>query len=369
MTAKAPLRVAIDGRALVGERTGIGVHTAEIAGRLDLATAPLIASHVRIADRQAIDHCRFIAGRWSPTGVIWQQFIFPRIARNDEADVVWGPHGTLPLALRLPSVVTIHDLTSMTMPRRHRIRTILSFNVFIARSLDKASAISVVSRATGNEVMRRFGIPAEKLTLVYNGVDEIFAPAGATSELDRFGISPHDYLLFAGTLEPRKGVSDLISAWEALGEPRPKLVLAGGRGWGLAHLERRIAPYVRERAMVLTGYVERETLRQLYSNAAVFVYPSYHEGFGLPPLEAMACGAPVVTSRSGALPEIVGDAALLVRAGRPSELRDAIARVLGDAVLAGELRARGLERARRFRWEESARVMRELLEAAARKGI
>jgi glycosyltransferase involved in cell wall biosynthesis len=330
------LEVIIDGRPLVGHRTGIGVHTAEIARRLDVEPAPLIASHAEIDDRGGIEQCRFRVDR-AVNGIAWQQLVLPRIG----GDVLWGPHGTIPIALKKPSVVTLHDFTSITMPSRHRLKTILSYNLFIGRSLDRASRIACVSRAVADEAVRGFAVDRAKIEIVPNGVDEFFSPGGEEG----------DYLLFAGTLEPRKGVDDLIAAWRSLPEPRPRLVLCGDRGWSVdvpADVE-------------VTGYVTRERLRELYRGAIAFVYPSRYEGFGIPPLEAMACGAPVIATRTGAIPEYAGDAALLIDR---SQLRDAIARLLRDAGLRRELRARGPERAKLYRWDRSAALMTELLRCA-----
>lgn len=335
------MNLVIDGRPLVGNRTGIGVHTAEIARRLALGTPPLIASHAEIVDRSGLDGCAFRVDRM-PLGVLWQQLTLPRI----EGDVLWGPHGTLPLAWRKRSVVTLHDLTSITMPGRHRLKTILSFNLFIGQSLEQATRVACVSRAVADEVMRGFGVAAAKIELVPNGVDEFFTPAGDEG----------DYVLFTGTLEPRKGVHDLLEAWRMLPAPRPRLVLCGDAGW-----KTRIAA---EAGVEVTGYVTRERLRELYRGARTFVYPSRYEGFGIPPLEAMACGAPVIATRTGAIPEFAEGAALLVEPGDVRALAAALARLLGDAPLRRELRAAGPERARRWSWDKGAAAMRELLRCA-----
>lgn len=332
------MNLIIDGRPLVGNRTGIGVHTAEIARRLDLEAPPLIASHAEIVDRSGLGGCAFRVDRM-PLGVLWQQLVLPRI----EGDVLWGPHGTLPVSWRKRAVVTVHDLTSITMPGRHRLKTILSFNLFIGRSLEQATRIACVSRAVADEVMRGFGVDGSKIEVVPNGVDEFFTPSGDEG----------DYILFTGTLEPRKGVHDLIEAWRMLPAPRPRLVLCGDAGWGT-----RIAE---EAGVEVTGYVTRERLRELYRGARAFVYPSRYEGFGIPPLEAMACGAPVIATRTGAIPEFAEGAALLVAPGDVRALTAALARLLGDATLRRELRAAGPERARRWSWDKGAAVMRELL--------
>ncbi|HEX3068320.1 MAG TPA: glycosyltransferase, partial [Thermoanaerobaculia bacterium] len=158
------LQVTIDGRPLVGNRTGIGVHTAEIARRLGI-DAPLIASHAEITDQSGLDHCRFRVDPM-PLGVLWQQLVLPRIATSG---VLWGPHGTLPLALRIPSVATLHDFSSLTMPMRHRAKTVLSFNAFIGRSLQMATRIAAVSHAVAEEAVRWFGVARERIEIVPNG--------------------------------------------------------------------------------------------------------------------------------------------------------------------------------------------------------
>lgn len=357
------LSVAIDARPLVGNRTGIGVHTAEIARRMSLDPPPLLCSHASIVQREGLEHCRFRVDR-APLGVLWQQMRLASVVERAGADVLWGPHGTLPALLRIPGVVTIHDLTSMRMPGFHRIRTLVSFNAFIGRSLSLATAIAAVSQTTAAEVMREFNVPAHRITIVPNGVDAFFSIDDRTDGELPAGLEPGSYLLYAGTLEPRKGIGDLLAAWDALGESRPRLVLAGDPGWSTGARIRAAVSKHRDELMV-TGFVPRTTLRSLYRNALVFVYPSHYEGFGLPPLEAMACGAPVITTDGGAIPEIVGDAALLTVAGDAGSLRDGMVRLLRDAALREELRERGRARARRFDWQTSADRMLELLRRAA----
>jgi len=337
------LNVLIDGRPLVGERTGIGVHTAEIAQRLDVDPPPVIATQTWISDRTGIEDCRFDV-RPAATGVLWQQLVLPRI----EADVLWGPHGTLPLTWKRPSVVTVHDLTSITMPGTHRFKTIVSFNTFIGQSLARADRVAAVSRAVAEEVGRGFAVPSRIMEIVPNGVDEYFSPGDGEEG---------DYILFVGTIEPRKGIDDLVDVWRSLAEPRPRLVLCGAKGWSV-----RIP---RDAGIEVTGYVDRPSLRDLYRGARVFVYPSRYEGFGIPPLEALACGAPVIATRTGAIPEFAGDAALLIDRGDRDALREAVVRVLRDDALRRDMRARGPSRAALYRWSASARIMSALLRSAA----
>ncbi len=336
------LRLIIDGRPLVPPRSGIGVHTAEIAGRLAIDPPPLIASHAEIVDRQGIERCRFRVDR-APNGILWQQFVLPRVA---DADVLWGPHGTIPLALQIPAVVTLHDFSSITMPGRHLLKTVLSFNLFIGRSLERARRVAAVSRSIAEEAVRWFGVPRRLIEIVPNGVDEFFQPAEGRGE----------FILFVGTLEPRKGIDDLAAVWWSLPEPRPPLMICGERGWRV-----RIP-----RGAEVTGWVDRERLRSLYQRALIFVYPSRYEGFGIPPLEAMACGAPVIATRTGAIADYANGAALLIEPGDRDALREALLRLLRDEPLRRELRAQGIERAKQFRWDRSAALMTELLAEAAR---
>ena len=337
-------QVTIDGRALVGNRTGIGVHTAEIARRLGVE-APLIASHAEIADRSGLERCRFRVDPM-PLGVMWQQLVLPRIAKSG---VLWGPHGTLPLALRIPSVATLHDFSSLTMPFRHRAKTVLSFNAFIGRSLQMATRIAAVSRAVAEEAVRWFGVARSRIEIVPNGVDDFFSPAIDAGE--------SDYVLCVGTIEPRKGLDDLLAVWNSLPQPCPRLVLCGDAGWGGVPLPN---------GAEVTGYVDRTRLRDLYRGARAFVYPSRYEGFGIPPLEAMACGAPVIATRTGAIPEYADGAALLIDPGDRNALRASLLHLLGDQTLRDDLRSRGAERARAYSWERSAALMTQLLTEAAR---
>ena len=348
------LNLAIDGRPLVGNRTGIGVHTAEIAGRLPIAPPPLIASHAKIVDRTSIARCRFAVDA-TPLGVWWQQTRFPEIVERERCDVVWGPHGTLPLSLRVPAVVSMHDLTSFTLPWQHRLKTVLSFNLFIRASLRRARAIAAVSRATADEVIR-FGADPTKVHVVPNGVDDFFTPSPTAAA--------RDFILYVGTIEPRKGVEDLLDAWEALPKPKLPLVLCGDFGWKNRDTMERVER-LRSDGVKMTGYVDRERLRDLYRNARFFVYPSHHEGFGLPPLEAMACGTPVIAARGGAIPEILGEAAWLVPPGDREWLRRAMEALSRDDRRRAELTEKGLGRAAGFRWDRSAGLMLELFVRAA----
>ena len=296
--------------------------------------------------------------------MLWQQQILARVAIEEKADVVWGPHGTLPLGLRVPSVATLHDLTSITMPRLHRLKTIVAFNPFIGRSLSKANAIAAVSKATADEAIRGFGIPHDRIVIVPNGVDDYFAPGDDDEEMPEALRGGVPYVLFVGTIEPRKGIDDLIDAWERL-SPRPLLCLCGPDGWKSEPLLARIA---RTSGVVRLpgGWVSRPLLRTLYRNAMTFVYPSHFEGFGIPPLEAMACGAPVIATRTGAIPEYGEGVVALINAGDRESLLREMERLQADAGARMSMGSAGVERAGSYRWGRSAALMDEMFKRVAR---
>jgi glycosyltransferase involved in cell wall biosynthesis len=227
-------------------------------------------------------------------------------------------------------------------------------------SARKASKIIAISENTKKDIIDYFGIDEEKIRVIYLGVDRQFSPQPDMDEvgvLSKYNL-PSGYILSVGTLEPRKNLIRLINAYKMVassGEPVPKLVIVGGQGWG----DEELGKVVRESGLIdlviLTGYVPDEDLPALYRNTTVFVYPSLYEGFGLPPLEAMACGTPVITSNVSSLPEVVGDAAILIDPYNTTEIAQAIASVLKDKELRERLRMNGLARSNLFSWDKTAR--------------
>src|SRR6202035_3009846 len=226
---------------------------------------------------------------------------------------------------------------------------------FLARSLARARRIVAVSRATAADLRFHFPECADRVRIVYEGVDPAFRPAGA-GEVAAIRADlgcPDGYLLHVGTLEPRKNVGILLDAWEALrrdDRATPPLVLAGGPGWRSRRLRARIES-LGPLGLKAQGRVGGAALVRLFQGAKVFVFPSLYEGFGLPPLEAMACGIPTVVSDVSSLPEVVGDAASIVDPADAGALAAAIRELLGDPLRAADLGARGVARAAGFRWD------------------
>lgn len=374
--------VAVDLRALVPEATGIGVYTREMLrhlaglggfGYLGLAHREPRGSEELRGLGVRVEH------QPAPLGVLWQQLRLPRRLQRGDADLLWSPLQTLPRSCPVPAVVTVHDLTVLLMPDAHRAKVRWSQVPFLAGSLARARRVVADSEATAADL--RFHFPQafqgepDKLRVVHPGVSPAFRPADPDERRqirDELG-APEGYLLYAGTLEPRKNVEGVLDAWLALraDDPAtPPLVLAGGRGWRSGALLRKIerirASERREEGsdLLVLGRVDDAELARLYRGATVFVYPSFYEGFGLPVLEAMASGIPVVTSDRASLPEVAGDAALTVRPEDPGVLGGAVRHLLTHPGLAREMAEKGLERARMFRWESAAAQMEEVFRAA-----
>jgi len=363
------MNVGIDARALLSERTGIGVYTKEIAGALAaipgvdvtlFAPREIAAGAVPPGVRARTDR-RLL-------GTLWVQTRLARRLAEERTDVLLSAVTIAPARLSIPYVPVVHDLTPLTHPEWHRRKTIAAFVPWIERTLERAANVIAVSQATAREISARFPEVGRKITVVSHGVDPSFSAEGSPEEaaaVRREHVDGRPFILSFATLEPRKNLGALVAACERLWRERPErpdLLLAGGAGWKsaplLAAIER--SPF-RER-IHRTGYVAAEAVPSLFRAAEAFCYPSHAEGFGLPVLEAMACGTPAVISTAPALLELAGDAALSAPPGEESTLAEALASVLEDREIRQRCRERGLARASQFTWagaaEKTAAVLR-----------
>jgi len=304
--------------------------------------------------------------------ILWEQAALPLLARQARLDLLHGAVNINPALSLCPTVVTVHDLSFMRYPQAFPPMQRAYLRSQVRRSVRAARRVIAVSQATRQDVIELFRAPPERVDVVYNGVDASFCPAPA-AEVEAFrrraGL-PERFILHLGTLEPRKNLVRLVQAFAQVrgnqaGQPPVKLVLAGGRGWDYDAIFAEVARQGLEQEVLFPGYVADQELAWWYRAAALFIYPSLLEGFGLPVLEAMACGAPVITSNRSSLPEVAGEAALLVDPTAVDALAAALLRLLSDAGLAGELRSRGLAQAARFPWsrtaQETAAVYRRAL--------
>lgn len=286
-----------------------------------------------------------------------------------ECDVFHGTNYAVPRGRTARLVVTIHDLTLLRHPHLGT-GTLSRFVRRTSRAATEAHRIIADSESTRRDIIDLLGVPANKLRVVYPGCDLRFQPMLRTAARayvrDRHGLGD-PYILHVGTLEPRKNLDTLVKAYARLRRERRiqhGLVLVGERGWKYESIFKLVDQLGLQDAVRCTGAVPAADLPALYNAADLFVYPSLYEGFGLPPLEALACGTPVITSSVSSLPEVVGDAALLVDPGDEEGLALAMAEVLGDGERRRHMRERGLEQARRFSWERCARETLAVYEEA-----
>ncbi len=382
MTQTTPPHVGINGQLLSGSQTyrsaGVSGYIRQLLAHLPAAAPDLrllaFTPDVDLDPAPALQQRR--SARWDTRRplrrILWEQAALPLLARQAMLDLLHGAVNVNPAIAPCPTVVTVHDLSFMRYPQAFPPMQRAYLHSQVRRSVRAARRVIAVSQATKQDVVELFGAPAERIDVVYNGVDAGFCPAPA-AEVEAFrrraGL-PGRYILHLGTLEPRKNLVRLVQAFARVrahdaGQPAVKLVLAGGKGWDYDAIFAEVARQGLQQEVIFPGYVPDEELAWWYRAAALFVYPSLLEGFGLPVLEAMACGAPVATSNLSSLPEVAGDAALLVDPTSVDALADALLRLLADAGLARELRSRGLAQAARFPWsrtaQETAAVYRRAL--------
>jgi glycosyltransferase involved in cell wall biosynthesis len=370
------VKIGIDARALAGERTGIGVYTENVArglARLDGNRVALFTPRPIERPPAMPEAVSLHAGRRGP-GTQWLHARLPAALQREGCEVLLAALTIAPARSPVPTVPVVHDLTPLTHPEWHRRRTVTAFLPWIEKTIGRASRLIAVSRATARELEALFPESRGRVDVVENGVDERFRAGGDDSsrrEVRRIYSQGRPFILYLGTLEPRKNVLRLVGACERLWRKRrawPDLMLAGGAGWKSGPLLARIGRSPFRDKIHRVGYVPPSAAPDLYRSAEVFCYPSLAEGFGLPVLEAMACGVPAVVSTAPALLEIAGEAALSAPAEDEEALAAALERLLEDPPLRAELSARGLRRAAQYPWGECARKTAGALTAACAAG-
>jgi glycosyltransferase involved in cell wall biosynthesis len=294
-----------------------------------------------------------------------QSFQFSLQHKKQDFDIYHEPN-ILPLPFDASTVVTVHDLSWIRFPETHPIERVRAMDKYFQRGIDSASLILTDSEFVKQELMEVFGVQPERIRPVLLGVEALFHPRSADQTrtvLDAHGLLHNQYLLTVGTLEPRKNLTVAIRAFMQLParlRKRFPLVLVGMKGWNNSALELQMAPLVASGEIRLPGYLPREDLATIIAGATTLIYPSIYEGFGLPPLEAMACGVPVIVSDVSSLPEVVGDTGLLIDPQDVDGLASAIKSLVNDPQIRQELSQKALQRSAMFTW---ARCVEETIDA------
>ena len=363
------MRIGIDARKL--HDFGIGTYIRNLLrqlARLDHDTEYVIFS--RPDDREALaslgENFRAVpetAGNYS----FAEQVKIPLAVRRERVTLFHAPHYVLPPLVTCPSVVTIHDCIHLMFPQYLPNRRSLAYaRTSISLAARRATRVLTVSESSKRDILRFVDVRPEKIDVIYNSYDERFGGEPKEEDMDRVRerYQLHDqFVLYAGNVKPHKNLERLIEAFQLVrnrGLAHLKLVLIGDDISKYTALRRAVHRHQLHKYVRFLGYLPEETLAVMYRLAGVFVFPSLYEGFGLPPLEAMASGTPVVTSNVSSLPEVAGNAAVLVDPYDAHAIADGIYRVLTDEQLRADLRRLGLARAKQFSWEASVRRVREI---------
>ena len=361
------MRVLLDATAVPADRGGVGRYVDELAPELVAVGVDLVI----VAQSRDVAHyeglvpaARVIAAPTAiarrPVRMLWEQVGLPVLIRRIRPDVLHSPHYTLPLLAGVPVIVTLHDATFFTTPDLHLRSKAFFFRMAIRVASRRAARLVTPSRATRDEVVRLVRARPEKFVVAYHGVDHAVFHATDLDDQMRvkgaLGIAESAYVGFLGTLEPRKNVPALIRAWVQVCSGRtepPALVLAGGRGWD-AEIDEVIAEVPPSLTVQRAGYLPLEDLPAFLGGSVVVAYPSLGEGFGLPVLEAMACGAAVLTTRELSLPEVGGGAVAYCGTDEDSIAAE-LAALLDDPDRRADLGRAAIERAATFTWARAAR--------------
>jgi glycosyltransferase involved in cell wall biosynthesis len=368
------LVLTLDVSAVPSNPVGAGQYTMHLASALSRRTDLDLNLIGRRDDRERWTqvasgaHMVAAAPRQRPLRLAWEQVALPGMVRRLGASVHHGPHYTMPELSSVPMVVTVHDLSFFEAPQWHDRSKVVLFKRAIRVAARRATGVVCPSWATADQLTRWCRVDAE-LFVAHHGVDaERFGPHEAEPDADAAILGRIDarlgdgrpYLVFVGTLEPRKDVPSLVQAFHRVADRHPEalLVLAGGDGWGAGAVDQAIAATSMGRRVVRTGYVPDAVVPVLLRSARAAVYPALYEGFGLPALEALSCGTPLITTSGTAMEEVAGDAATLVPPGDVTGLAEALDAVLGSGTTASGERDRrrraGLRIAAAHTWDESA---------------
>jgi glycosyltransferase involved in cell wall biosynthesis len=364
------MRIAIDIRPVLSKRTGVGnylYHLLLTLSRIDYANEyRLFSSSLkdripeelrRLPQRYQISDFRIPVRIMN---ALWQRFRFPPIELfTGRADIVYSPHPFIPPSAGPKRIVTVHDLYFLRHPEWSSGEVAKHFIPFVRKSLGKADAVVASSLSTKKDCMECCGIEEAKITVVHLGIDRSFFSSPSHSETNRakkkYGI-PGEFILSVGTMEPRKNHVRLLHAFQGVHERHPglALVIAGSQGPSTETILRTIDALGLRGSVILAGYVEERELKALYRAGLMLAFPSLYEGFGFPVLEAMACGTPVLASNRTSIPEIAGDAALLVDPEDTDEIREGMRKLVEEKDLAACCSTKGIARAEAFTWEKTA---------------
>jgi glycosyltransferase involved in cell wall biosynthesis len=370
-----PLFVGFDATTLTGQISGVGGYTARLlqalcdeVGRQAFGRLVVFSNReIRFASPPEVE---VYVGRRFPVRSVWMQLLLPSILREVRPEVVHFTNYLAPVLTDTPYVVSFHDMSLTLLPEAHTLKKRLLTASLIPTVARRARRILVPSESTRRDVTRLLAVDPGRIRLVPYAASPLYRPlSDGPSALARRGVRP-PYFLYVGTIEPRKNLARALRAFARIAPslPEHQFVIVGQSGWKYGEVLNEARRPDLAGKVVITGYVPEEELPLLYNHAIALVYPSLYEGFGLPLVEAMACGTPVLTSAGSSLSEVAGDAALLVDPLREDELAAAMSALATDERLRADLRRRGFLRSAAFSWERTARETIEVYREVAEEG-
>lgn len=376
------MRIAIDAR-MGHTRVGIGVYVRSLLN--GLAKIDKIDNYYIILNKNKKENFVPIQDNFHKiyTGVtysdylrrdLWEQGYLPWKLYKNKVDIYHGPCHSLPIFAKIKMIITIHDMMSF---KREYFKPISRSRVqnLIKISAKRAQKIITISENSKMDIIRILKMPEDKIKVIYNGVDSEYKQVNDKSRLDsikeKYGIN-RKFIQYIGSLKASKNIPRLIEAYSRLPESilrKYALVITGGKGWKSKEIFFRVKALCLENNVVFTDFVDDNDLPLLLNAATLLVFPSLYEGFGIPPLEAMSCGIPVIASNASSIPEVVGDAALLFDPYNVEEMTETMYRVLIDKQLRDKLIKRGFEHVKQFSWENSARETLQVYKEVYRNKI
>lgn len=353
------MRVGIDLSVLDLNQAGTAIYTQGLYRGLR-EIEPVVRLHpFRSGIKRDMSSPKTLSRRMSTLyqDLVWTHTILPLLAWRNKTDLLHMPTGVVPLLAHCPTVVSIMDTTFFLSPQSFPAWQRLYQRLFVPISARRSRLILTISEHSKRDIMRLFKVGEEKVIVTYLAAAPEFRPIPSHECQDvQKIVGPDPFILTVGTLEPRKNLKGLIQAFARLGEllPSVRLVHVGSQGWFFDDIVTEATRCGVEDRVLFLGRVPQEQLVKLYNLAALFVYPSFYEGFGLPVLEAMACGCPVLTSNNSSLPEVAGDAGMLVDPKNIESIADAIRIILYDPALSEHMRKAGIAQASKFSWRRCA---------------
>jgi glycosyltransferase involved in cell wall biosynthesis len=300
--------------------------------------------------------------------IAWEHLVFPCLLQTTDLDIVHFPQYICPcFGRRVPYVATVHDTLALDRPDWCKVSNVLYHGLFMPLTMRKAAAIIAVSKSTAADIKRHWPASASRIVTIYPGIDDVFREPdlnGQAAIVRKRYYLPSTYYLFVGNMEPKKNIRALLSVVEQVEKKglKHKLVIVSGRSWKTTRESRELERWAKTGNVILTGYVPRQDLPYIYRMARLLMFPSLYEGFGFPPLEAMASGTPVLSSKNGALAETLTDAAVLIDPNDVSQIVQSMATLIDNAKARTEYVRLGLERSRHFDWDTTARQTLALYE-------